>query len=332
MRIVVTGAAGFIGSVLSRRAMELGHDVLALDDLSRGLNPIENVAGLTFMKHDCRGGIFEASGDFQAKQNWSSAAGAVDAVVHLAAGTGSLDRPLDELRGLNVEMTRRVYEDAVALGAKVFAFPTTSLALAVPDSPYVISKEEAFEWVKKQQRVPVLPLRFFNVAGEYKGFSEYRQNEVHIIPRLVACYTNHDTFVINGDNYDTHDGTPSRDFVNVLDVVETILDLAHRSARGLTNISAFAQPDGAIWIGTGRTITVQRVVKVFEQYIGSVKSEIGPRRAFDTGALFCPASAVNVVRSIRGSELVPSWVSIRDEALRLSGLVPSFAETRRKIR
>jgi UDP-glucose 4-epimerase len=310
MRIIVTGAAGFIGSVLSLRAMEKGHTVLALDDLSRGLNDIRNVAtsSITFVRHDCRGGIFEA------RRVWSGAADSVDAVVHLAAGTGSLDRPLEELRGLNVEMTKRVYEDAVALGAKVFAFPTTSLALGVPDSPYVISKEEAFQWVKAQTRVPVLPLRFFNVAGAYKRFSEFRKHEVHIIPRLVDCYRSGGDFVINGDDYDTVDGTPSRDFVNVLDVVETIL---HGLGLVASGIEPPKQVDGAVWIGTGRTMTALQTMRVFEQYVGNVGWKIGPRRAFDVGELRCPPAAVDFVRTARHGDLVPAWVSVRDEALTL---------------
>lgn len=305
MRIVVTGAAGFIGSVLSLRALETGHQVFALDDLSRGLNEIYSVPGIVFTRHDCRGGILEA------KRLWRVGTDSVDAVVHLAAGTGSLDRPLEELRGLNVEMTKRVYEDAVALGAKVFAFPTTSLALGVPDSPYVISKEEAFAWVKAQTRVPVLPLRFFNVSGAYKRFSEFRQHEVHIVPRLVDCYRTHDAFVINGDDYETIDGTPSRDFVNVIDVVETIL---HCLALVTAGIDPLKQVDGAVWIGTSRTLTALQTWRIFEQYVGPVRMKIGPRRAFDVGALHCPSPASDFVRGVRQSDLVPAWVSIRDEA------------------
>lgn len=317
MKIVVTGAAGFIGSVLSMRAMECGHNVLALDDLSRGLNKIEHVRGLTFMRHDCRSGIGEAVEQARNVALTRTPFDGVDAVVHLAAGTGSLDRPLDELRALNVEMTKRVYQDAVYLGAKVFAFPTTSLALAVPDSPYVISKEEAFVWVKAQRIVPVIPLRFFNVSGAYKGMSEFRKHEVHLIPRLVECFVKQEEFVVNGDDYHaaTVDGSPSRDFVNVLDVVETILALIDKALEGFPP----PQPhfDGATWIGTGRTTTAKQAHTIIEQYLGPVKMKIGPRRAFDTAQLSCPLLAVNNARAIRGCDLVPAWVSIRDEALTL---------------
>jgi UDP-glucose 4-epimerase len=317
MRIVVTGAAGFIGSVLSLRASELGHDVLALDDLSRGKNVILDVPGIGFVKHDCRGGIAEAVQYTRRMPAVYKTFDTIDAVVHFAAGTGSLDRPLEELRMLNVEMTKHVYDDAIALGAKTFAFPTTSLALGVPDSPYVISKEEAFAWVRKQTAVPVLPLRFFNVAGAYKGYSEFRKNEVHLIPRLVECYKTREALVINGNDYETPDGTPSRDFVHVLDVVDTILALI--SAGVNTRLRQLLQPDGAFWIGTGRTTTVREAVAIFEQFIGRVDVKIGPRRAYDVGGLVCPATAINALRVIRPTTLAPSWVSIRDEAETLLG-------------
>src|SRR5512147_1568047 len=128
MRIVVTGAKGFIGSVFSLRAIEHGHDVIALDDGSRGLNPTEDRIGSAFRQFDCLHGIKDA------------VEGPIDAVVHLAAATGSLERPLD-----------------------------------VPDSPYVVSKERALTWLRQVDGAADggagigIPVRFFNVAGAYKG-------------------------------------------------------------------------------------------------------------------------------------------------------------------
>jgi len=314
MKIVITGAAGFIGSVLATRANELGHTVLALDDLSRGLNKIDYVRGVTFMRHDCRAGIGEAVQ--HARHALTPVPfDRVDAVVHLAAGTGSLDRPLEELLALNVEMTQRVYEDACALGAKVFLFPTTSLALAAQDSPYVVSKEMAFNWLKTQTRVPVIPLRFFNVCGAYKGMSEFRQHEVHLIPRLVECYVRKEALVINGNDYDeTFDGTPGRDFVHVLDVAETILMLLARAAT--TQEAPRVQYDGAFWIGTGHVTSALQAHAVFQQFVGPVEVKYGPRRAYDTGSLQCPTRAIAEILRYRRA-LAPWWVSIRDEVLTL---------------
>jgi UDP-glucose 4-epimerase len=320
MRIIVTGARGFIGSILALRAAEIGHDVLALDNESRGLNRIDQKTtthaggSLWYEKHDCQGGLFESL----ARWNTATVSRGVDAVVHLAAGTGSLDRPIEELRALNVEMTKRVYEDARGLGAKVFAFPTTSLGIvdSLKDSPYVLSKEEAFEWLKTQSDPRPLPFRFFNVIGAYKGFSEFRQKEVHIIPKLVDAYATDEPFVINGDDYkETADGTPSRCYVHVLDVVKNILYQVQHVVQ-LGNPYAIPAKDGAYWIGPQRSVTVKQMIAVFEQYLGKVKTRVGPRRAYDTGALYCDQEQTYIADTLAGG-LVPAWVGIRDETLTL---------------
>lgn len=337
MRIVVTGSAGFIGSVLTVRAAEQGHEVLALDDLSRGLNylrpswtllPTDVEQRIIGFRHDCRGGFGELlSGlnapnyDGHGRNYFGDTPFSVDAVVHLAAGTGSLDRPYEELVGLNVEMTKRVWQDAKDLGAKVFAFPTTSLGTvpALAESPYVRSKEDAMQWLLAQRDGPMLiPLRFFNVAGAYRGRSEKRQQEVHLIPTVVECYRTGAPLTINGDDYpDTPDGTPGRDFIHVLDVVDTILKFVtwDRWSSGARKDSPLpVQKDGAIWLGTGEVTSARGVLDIVAQHIGPVKHTIGPRRAFDCGALRCPWAAVDIVERVLGRPLAPAWVSITHEA------------------
>ncbi len=326
MNLVVTGAKGFLGSVLSHRAVEMGHTVLALDDESRGRNNVTSyrVDGgpsggasegpqLRYVKHDCRGGIGEVLQTSGLRP---------DAVVHFAAGTGSLDRPIEQLRGLNVEMMKRVYQDAVAWGAKAFLFPVTSLALEVPDSPYVQSKEEALAWLLEADvtnRI-ALPVRFFNVIGAYRKCSEFRANEVHLIPALVDCSLWGVPLVINGDDYPTWDGTPSRDFVNVLDLVEYVLLLllmrVTGAARppGLLREPLVPASDGAIWLGTGHSTTVKELIALFCQHVMWVDYTIGPRRPFDCwGLTVDPQQQVQFARA-RGL-LTPPWVGLRDEAL-----------------
>jgi UDP-glucose 4-epimerase len=334
VRICVTGAAGYVGSVLTIRAAEQGHEVLALDDLSRGLNhpwlfgphshaapdglPSRTCERIIAMQHDCRGGFVEALRSDRTRDARGLRHGdldrPIDAVVHLAAGTGSLDRPIEELRGLNVEMTKRVWQDAKDLGAKVFVFPTTSLALAVPDSPYVRSKEEAMTWLLAQTDGPrKVGLRFFNVAGSYKGRTEKRKHEVHLIPAMVQHYQAGEPLVINGNDYpETEDGTPGRDFVNVLDVADAILVLLDEPHHGVA-----AQNDGAIWLGTHHLTSARQVVSIFEQWVGPLETNIGPRRAFDCGALYCPPEAMRQFARLIGRPPAPAWVSVRDEVLEL---------------
>lgn len=316
--IAVTGAKGFVGSVFALRAVERGHRVLALDDESRGENPIESAIGGSYVKHDCARGFADALDGY---------AEGVDVVAHFAAATGSLERPLEELRALNVEMTQHVYQDALRFGARTFLWPTTSLAVAVPDSPYVISKEEALGKLRDVDRDHgiAVPLRFWNVLGAYKGMSELRKNEVHILPMMHRAATAGEPFVINGDDYETADGTPSRDFVHVLDVVEYLLDItelrATLAATGLAvgelaEHSLTAKPsllDGAIWLGRGVPTTVRQMVALYEQFTDTTLAmRIGPRRAFDCGAIPTDMTqADQFARWRRG--LTPTWVAVKDE-------------------
>lgn len=321
LRIVVTGAKGFVGSVFALRAVERGHQVLALDDESRGLNPIASEIGDSYQVFDCRKGVREAV----KAAGWDS----IDAVAHFAAATGSLDRPLDELRELNVDMTQHVYADALDLDAKTFLWPTTSLAIEVPDSPYVISKEEALaklREVDKQARISV-PLRFFNVLGAYKGLSELRKNEVHILPMMMKSVFAGEPFVVNGDDYEnTIDGTPSRDFIHVLDVAEYLLHITEGRAGlmkgpalpGLEPFDSYLAPkpdrsDGAVWLCRGMPTTVGQLIALFEQFTGvQLPHRIGPRRAFDCGRLDGDAAQIGQFRHLRDGG-APAWVAVRDE-------------------
>lgn len=311
MRVVVTGAAGFIGAVFCRRAAEEGHDVFALDDRSRGLNPVWDLSDVTFIEHDCRDGLTKATLPIP-----------IDVVVHLAAGTGSLHRPIDELRDLNVKMTQRVFHDALSLGTKVLVFPTTSLAVGVPDSPYVISKEEGLTWLREnvpdRELMRLLLLRLFNVAGAYKGFTERRKNEVHMIPTMAQAFLDGTRFVINGNDYsdngldDSEDRSPARDYVHVVDVVDYVMSLVRKRVHGEPIV---VEDDQAVWVGTGRPTTVRQAVQIFRQWVGSLDTEYGPRRPFDAGFLRCRTASIEQFAAFRPP--APSWVAIRDEAREL---------------
>jgi len=314
LNLLVTGSTGFIGSCLTARAVDFGHSVISLDDQSRGLNDVKSVEH-KFIRYDCREGIapildeFKHPGEITALKYIDDGSGPrsdgvvknfdCDVVVHLAAGTGRLSRPYEELCELNIDMTKRVYADAVSRGVKVFVFPTTSLVEGVPDAPYVRSKQEAMEWICAQNDdIKVVPLQFYNVLGALGRFSENRKLEVHIVPVMLDCYMNDKTFVINGGDYtETVDGTPGRDFSNVIDVCDMILLLAERQLSPTP--FKIAKP---IKIGTGVTTTTKQMIAMFDAYLEpkfgkKLKTEIGDRRLFDCGSLRCDQPYVYMVKS-----------------------------------
>jgi UDP-glucose 4-epimerase len=289
LKILITGSKGFIGSVLAYRAREQGHQVINVDDDSRGLNEVPNC-----LIWDCRQGISHILDEF----TYSDSKPPVDAVVHLAAGTGSLSRPYEELCELNISMTKKIYEETVAHKIPVFVFPTTSLIEGVPDSPYVKSKQDAMDWLlTRDDGVKVIPLQFYNVTGGYKNCSEIRRLEVHIIPIMLDCFMNHKTFIINGDDYyETKDHSPGRDFSNVCDVTDFILHLINRQLTSPFKCS------NVIKVGTGVTTTALEMVQMFNDILEprfnrKLDFDIGPRRAFDCGALRCDQPYLHVFKT-----------------------------------
>lgn len=277
MKALVTGAAGFVGSVLCAKLLNAGHEVVAVDNVSRGLNAVWRLPGIDFVQLDCLKGIKEATQM------------GVDAVVHLAAGTGSLSRPIEQLRELNVEMTKIVYQGAVDAGASWFVYPTTSLTYGVPDSPYVKTKEEGMNWLLSLKPIAtrVMAYRFFNVIGAYNLFTEHRKAEVHIIPTMFQKFIAGEPFEINGNDYDTVDGTPARDYVNVLDITEYIVHMLERGYDGRPHISGITE------LGRGEATTTLQMVDMFNDIVFSLghKSKLSVRiigrRAFDCGSLQC---------------------------------------------
>lgn len=292
MKLLITGGRGFIGSVLSLVARERGHKIIAVDDYSRGLNDNPCITW------DCRQGISHILDEF----TYNKSDAPFDAVVHLAAGTGSLSRPYEELVELNVEMTKKVYFDAVEHNVKTFVFPTTSLVEGVPDAPYVRSKQDAMDWImSRNDGINIIGLQFYNVTGSYNRFSEIRKLEVHIVPIMLECFMNNKPFVINGDQYDTLDGTPGRDFSNVVDVSEFILHLI-----GIQKISPF-KSGGVIKVGTGRITTAKQMVDIFNKWAQPkfnkiLQYEIGPIRPYDCGWLRCDQPYLHIFKKPRDIE------------------------------
>ena len=298
MRVLVTGCNGFVGSVMCARLSELGHTVIAWDNGARGLNDVSLLPHVTYKRLDLL------------KGDWPTIhRGWLDGIFHFAAGTGSLDRPLDELRVLNLSMTQKLFHWALSLDVRVFVYPTTSLALGVPDSPYVISKEETVAWLGEMAtstpriEQKLLLCRFFNVAGAYRGFTERRQHEVHILPTLYAAHRDGKVFVINGHDYATVDGTPSRDFIHVLDVVDYLIYLTQRRLAGEQEALQVHN------IGTGIPTTTLQMATLARQMLGQIDVQYGPRRPYDTGELRCPdAARVHAWRPLQGIEAI-----VRDE-------------------
>jgi UDP-glucose 4-epimerase len=140
----------------------------------------------------------------------------------------------------------------------------------------VISKETAIqailtEWTTNPTSPIPLLCRFFNVGGGYRGFTERRRDEVHILPTLWECFRTQQPFVINGGDYDTCDGTPSRDYIHVLDVADYLIYRTHRLLAGEPH--DFSE---MVHIGRGQPVTVLELLEICERLGYPIPSTYGP--------------------------------------------------------
>jgi UDP-glucose 4-epimerase len=285
MRLLVTGGAGFIGSVVVERLLERGHDVVVLDNLWRGHRAAVE-QGAAFVRCDLRDGV---------RTDQVVAEVAPDAVLHFAAATLVPESVADPSLyfGVNVAGSHHLLaamKDA-AVAAIVFSstaavygmpeeLPVTERATPRPINPYGQSK-----WMVEQMLAAhgaayglrYAALRYFNVAGASARHGEDHDPETHAIPvALQTLLGKRERFAVFGTDYPTPDGTAIRDYVHVLDLADAHVAALERLDRSL----------GAINLGTKDGFSVREIVEAVERVTGrALPVAYEPRRAGDPPAL-----------------------------------------------
>ncbi len=268
--ILITGGAGYIGSVTAHRLAERGRRVVVFDNLSEGhQEAVPSQARL--VTGDLRDEtllrfIFEKE--------------PIDTVIHFAAHSRvgeSMDQPLKYFAD-NVEGTRTLLKAMVDSGSKKLVFSSTAAVYGEPDempitedtpteptNPYGESKlmaEKMLHWAGKAHGLKYVSLRYFNVAGAYGSrCGEDHRPETHLIPlTLQVALGQRDKLYIYGDDYDTRDGTCVRDFIHVLDLVHAHLLADKWLSQGGQN--------RVYNLGTGTGFTVKEVIEACRAVTG----------------------------------------------------------------
>ncbi len=265
VRVLVTGAAGFIGSTTAELLLSRGHEVVALDNLSKGR--FENVpSGASFIEGDC--------GD----EELILKLGSFDACVHFAARiepAQSVTNP-EEFFANNVGSTFSLTQALVRSGVERFVFSSSAAVygnqvempigedrLPAPESPYGQSKrmvEEGLHWMAQSGRLRAASLRYFNAAGGTRAHPERHVPEIHLIPiALDVVLGVSDHLDIFGDDYPTPDGTCIRDYVHVLDLAE-----AHILAIEVLDV----HPELVVNLGSGVGYSNRQVVETVRKITG----------------------------------------------------------------
>lgn len=284
MNIVVTGGAGYIGSVMSALLIESGHTVTILDNLSHGHRDAIP-EGARFIQADVA--------DFA---NVIKAEDQIDAVVHLAAYIAageSMVKPelywqnntlnslglLEAMRTLGIK--KLIFASTAAVYGNPETVPITEAAPKQPTSTYGMTKlavdmaitSEAFA-----HGLAATSLRFFNVAGAYGAYGERHPVETHIIPiALDVAAGKRDMFTIFGEDYDTSDGTCVRDYIHVIDLARAALAALEKLQPGKHTIYNLGNGDG---------FSNKQVVAAVEKVTGrALPVAFGERREGDPAIL-----------------------------------------------
>lgn len=266
MHILVTGGAGYIGSVIVEELVTAGHHVIVYDNLVKGhLEAIHPEA--TFV----RANLAERDHLLRALETEQ-----IEAVIHLAAFSlvgESVAHPERYFEN-NVSGSLAVLNSLVQAGVKRFVFSSTAAlygeqeempisenAQTQPTNPYGVSKlvvEQMLPWLGQAHGLCCTSLRYFNAAGATDRYGEDHRPEAHLIPLVLEAALEERPIDIFGTDYPTPDGTCIRDYIHVRDLAQAHIQALTRSEPGLRIYN----------LGNGQGYSVRQVVESARQVTG----------------------------------------------------------------
>ena len=287
MKVLVTGGAGYIGSVTTELLLDDGHEVVVFDNLERGhREAVDKRAG--FRK-----------GDLRDQDRISKVMSEVkpDAVMHFAAYAlvpESMEKPELYFRnnvvgGTNLaeamyknDVGKIVFSSTCATYGQPEKVPITEDVTQRPTNPYGESKlmfEQTLKWYHELHGMTTVFLRYFNACGATEKFGEDHDPETHIIPIILQVALGQRKQVkIYGDDYKTPDGTCLRDYIHIVDLAQAHI------------LALKGKESGPFNLGTGNGYSVLEVVETAREVTGHpIPAEIAPRRPGDPAKLVAGA-------------------------------------------
>jgi UDP-glucose 4-epimerase len=270
MKYLVTGGAGYIGSIVATMLLEEGHEVVVLDDCSTGA--AERVpAGAELV----RGRVQEAAEvldpSFDGVLHFAGLIAAGESMqkpdIYWEANTAGTFALLEAMRESNVRTL--VFSSTAAVYGNPLEIPIREEAVKAPTNTYGATKLSADMAIASEciaYGLAAVSLRYFNVVGAYKDRSglwhgENHDPETHIIPlALEAAAGKRDQFTVFGEDYDTQDGTCVRDYIHVADLADAHLLALRAAAAGEHRIYN---------LGNGNGFTNKQVVETVKRVTGA---------------------------------------------------------------
>jgi UDP-glucose 4-epimerase len=292
MHVLVTGGAGYIGSVVVEELLRDGHRVTIYDDLSKGhreaISPAAEFAqGDLLDGHRLRAAL---------KRD-------VDAVIHMAAHSlvgESVEQPakyylnnvmgglslLDAMRDEHV--SRIVFSSTAAVYGNPLKQPIEETDPTSPSNPYGETKlafERALSWYERAYGLRYVALRYFNAAGASERSGELHAPETHLIPIVLQVASGKRPHVeVYGNDYPTRDGTCVRDYVHVVDLAR-----AHVLALDAMDLGSATYNLGC----GGDGYSVKEVIDLAHRITGkTIRTKMVPRRTGDPAVLIASSEAI----------------------------------------
>ena len=294
MKLVVTGGAGYVGSVCAATLLEAGHEVIVVDDLSTG-NRYAVPEGATFVEGEIRDVIDDVLA--------ADGAAPVDGVLHFAARSlvgESMEDPAKYWHG-NLDVSLALLDAMRRHGANSLVFSSTAATYGEPDvvpitedaptrptNPYGATKlaiDDAITSYCNAYGLGATSLRYFNVAGAYNGIGENHITETHLIPIVLQVAMGYrDKIMMYGDDWPTKDGTCVRDYIHIRDLADAHVLALEANSPGTHQIYN---------LGSGDGYSVREVVEVCREVTGHpIPAEVAPRRAGDPATLIASSEKI----------------------------------------
>jgi UDP-glucose 4-epimerase len=292
MRILVTGGAGYIGSVVTEECVAAGHQTFVVDNLVKG--------------HQWM--VLEAAGFYESDINDTTAIGeilrtnSIDAVIHMAAyslvGESMTDPSVyyhnNVVAGLSLLNAMRdcgvkklIFSSTAAVYGEPEKQPIEETAELRPTNTYGETKlafEKALNWFDTAYGIKYASLRYFNAAGASARCGELHDPETHLVPLILDTARGDSPSVrIFGDDYPTEDGTCIRDYIHVR-------DLANAHVLALNKLDNGSEIYN---LGCGGGHSVKQVIDAARSVTGQViPVEVAPRRAGDPAVLVASSEKI----------------------------------------
>jgi len=293
MKILLTGGAGYIGSITSEILLDQGHEVVIFDNLERGHREAL----------DPRAEFIE--GDLRIRDQVLNAMASVkpEAVMHFAAYAlvgESMEYPMRYFRNnveggihlveamLENDVRKIIFSSTCATYGQPEKMPMTEDIPQRPTNPYGESKlmlEKILLWEQERRGLQPVFLRYFNACGATEKLGEDHDPETHLIPNVLAvALGKKEKVLMFGDDYDTPDGTCIRDYIHIVDLAEAHI------------LAVTGDHTGAFNLGNGDGYSVKEVVDVAREVTGHpIPAEMAPRRPGDPDRLVAGAGKAHTV-------------------------------------